>query len=186
IGRRSAERLAMHILTAPKEDASALAAALRDVKTSVRHCDVCFNLSNGAVCSICEDHRRDRSTVLVVEQPKDLIALETTASFRGLYHVLMGRIDPLEGIGPESITVDALLARIESPGRNAGGERVQEVILGTNPTLEGDGTALYLAEVLNRTGIKVTRLARGVPMGGQIEMTGRAVLADAIVGRTAV
>lgn len=190
IGRRSAERLAMHVLTAPSEEAAAFARALSDVKTSVRHCDVCFNLCRERLCSICEDTRRDRSTVLVVEQPKELIALETAGAYRGLYHVLMGRIDPLEGIGPDAITIDALAARLEDPSKNTGGEPVRELILGTNPTLEGDGTALYMAEVLKgvceQRGVAMTRLARGVPMGGQIETTGRAVLADAIAGRTAM
>jgi len=184
IGRRSAERLAFHVLKSPEDEATALAGAIRDVKKLVRHCDVCFNLSREALCSICADARRDRSRVLAVEQPKDLLAIETTGAYRGLYHVLMGRIDPMEGVGPEDITLDALLRRVDEPSVNAGRTAIEEVILGTNPTLEGDATAMYIGEQLATRRVRVTRLARGVPLGGRLEQAGKAVLADAIEGRT--
>ncbi|MAY75063.1 MAG: recombination protein RecR [Phycisphaerae bacterium] len=186
VGPRSAERLAFHILKGSDDEAAALRAAIGDVKKLIRHCRVCFNLCQDALCAVCEDERRDASVVMVVEQPKDLIALETTGAFRGVYHVLMGRIDPIDGVGPEELTVSSLVDRVEQASQNTRGEAVREVILGMNPTLEGDGTALFLADALKATGVSVTRLARGVPVGGQIELTGRAVLADAIVGRTAM
>lgn len=198
IGRRSAERLAFYLL---KEDASismALAQAVTDVKETVRNCTVCSNLTDAipgqaAICSICADPRRDRMTVLVVEQPKDLISLEQAGSYKGLYHVLMGRLSPLDGIGPAELTVSQLLHRIASPEDNPGGTTVREVILGTNPTVEGDGTSLYLAEQVRltaqkhvqagRAGVTVTRLARGLPAGSQLEFANKAVLADAILCR---
>jgi recombination protein RecR len=186
IGRRSAERLAFHMLRSPKERAMALADAIREVKTSVQHCDVCWNLSDGKLCRICADAERDRHTVLVVEQPKDLIAIEQTGLYKGLYHVLMGRLSPLEGIGPEELTIGALLKRVEDPSLNLGGTRIREVVLGMNPTLEGDGTALHLLEELRSRGVAVSRLARGLPSGSQLEYANRAVLADAIMGRQRV
>ena len=183
VGPRTAERLAFHLLKGSDEDAGALRAAIGDVKKLIRNCRVCFNLCQDELCTVCEDTRRDASVVMVVEQPKDLIALETTGAFRGVYHVLMGRIDPIDGIGPEELTVGDLVGRVTDPASNTRGEAAKEVILGMNPTLEGDGTALFLADALQGKGVTVTRLARGVPVGGQIEMTGRAVLADAIAGR---
>lgn len=190
IGRRSAERLAFHVLKAEESVAAELAGAIMSVKREVRHCAVCHNLADRAdgetLCPICLDERRDRSVVLVVEQPKDLIALEQTGMYRGVYHVLMGRLSPLEGIGAEELTVSALLRRARDPSANAGGVSVREVVLGLNPTVEGDGTALYLAEALRESGVKVTRLARGLPTGSQLEFANRAVLADAIQGRRAM
>jgi recombination protein RecR len=201
IGRRSAERLAFYLL---KEDASialSLAQAVTDVKQTVRNCSVCSNLTDAvpgerAVCSICADPRRDRATVLVVEQPKDLISLEQAGSYRGLYHVLMGRLSPLDGIGPAELTVSQLLDRITNSASNPGGIAVREVILGTNPTVEGDGTSLFLAEQVRaasaklaatgRPGVTVTRLARGLPAGSQLEFANKAVLADAIICRQAM
>jgi recombination protein RecR len=183
IGRRSAERVAFFLLTSEEGRALRLARAIEDVKRTVRHCGVCFNLSGGAVCGVCGDERRDRSRVLVVEQPKDLIALELTGMYRGVYHCLMGRLSPLDGVGPEDLTVGGLLGRVDDAGRNAGGVRVEEVILGLNPTVEGDGTALWVAEELKRRGVRVSRLARGLPTGGSLEFASKAVLADAIVGR---
>jgi recombination protein RecR len=183
VGRRSAERLAFHVLKSDAAGALALAQAVRDVKEQVRHCAACFNLADGERCAICADPRRDHSTVLVVEQPKDLIALEQTGMFRGIYHVLMGHISPLEGIGPGDLTVKTLLSRVESPLRGEGSEPIKEVVLGLNPTVEGDGTALYLAEELRKRGVKVTRLARGLPSGGQLEYANKAVLADAVQHR---
>lgn len=186
IGRRSAERLAFFILRAPEADAMALARAIHDVKKTVRNCRVCSNLSDAEVCGVCADPARDRRTVLIVEQPKDLIALEQTGMYRGLYHVLLGRLSPLEGIGPEHLTSGDLLQRVDHPDSNPGGVKVEEVIMGLNPTLEGDGTALYLGELLHAKGVRVSRLARGLPSGSSLEFVNKAVLADAIVGRRPV
>lgn len=183
IGRRSAERLAFHLLKADDATAMALSNAIADLKRTVRHCSVCFNLADADLCPICADERRDRTRVLVVEQPRDLIALEQTGMFRGVYHVLMGRLDPLAGVGPGELTAGRLLERLDRPEGNPGGVRVEEVILGLNPTLEGDGTALYLAQQLKSRGVPVSRLARGLPTGGQLEYANKAVLADAIQGR---
>ena len=186
IGRRSAERLAFHVLRQPKADALELARAVEDVKTRVRHCSVCWSLADADPCPICADPRRDASCVLVVEQPRDLLVLERTGLFRGIYHVLLGRLDPLGGVGPEAITVDALVARLEDPARNARGVPVAELILGLNPDLEGDTTALWIAREAGERGIRSTRLARGLPSGSQIEFANPAVLGDAIKGRTSV
>lgn len=185
VGRRSAERLAFWVLKASPEDAMRLAESIAEVKRSVRHCSVCFNLTEADPCRICADARRDHGLVLVVEQPRDLIALEQTAMHRGVYHVLLGRISPLEGVGPEDITIDGLIRRVESAEAN-GGAPVREVVLGLNPNLEGDGTALHIASELRRRGVTVTRLARGLPAGGQLEFASKAVLADAIAGRQAM
>ena len=178
IGRRSAERLAFHVLKSEAKDVLPLAAALREVKETIGHCPSCWNLSDGKACDVCADPARERGTVLVVEQPKDVIALEQTGMYRGLYHVLMGRLSPLEGVGPNELTIDALMARIDEPP--AGSPRIREVILGLNPTIEGDGTALHLASELKGREVRVTRLARGLPAGSQLEYANKAVLADAI------
>lgn len=160
-----------------------LANAISGMKQSVGHCSICFNLAEADPCAICSDPRRDRSSVLVVEQPRDLIALEETSMYSGLYHVLLGRISPLEDVGPDDLTVDRLLRRIDDASSNAGGEAVTEIILGLNPTLEGDGTALLLAQEAHKRGVRVSRLARGLPAGSQLEFANKAVLADAIAGR---
>lgn len=184
IGRRSAERLTFHLLKGDEATAMAFSRAVADLKQTVRHCPVCFNLADADdVCGVCADPERERGRVLVVEQPRDLIALEQTGMYRGLYHVLMGRLDPLDGVGPGELTVERLLSRLDDPARNAGGVKVEEVILGLNPTLEGDGTALYLNTEIKSRGVRVTRLARGLPTGGQLEFANKAVLADAIQGR---
>jgi recombination protein RecR len=183
IGRRSAERLAFHVLKSSQDEALGLANAIRAMKESVGHCSVCFNLAEEDPCRICSDARRDRESVLVVEQPRDLIALEQTGMYRGLYHVLLGRLSPLEDVGPEDLTVDRLLQRLEEPSTNPGETKVAELILGLNPTLEGDGTALLLADEAHKRGVRVTRLARGLPAGSQLEFANKAVLADAIAGR---
>jgi recombination protein RecR len=189
IGRRSAERLAFFILKQPKAEAMELARAVTDVKQRVRHCRVCYNLADNGpeaeatLCSICADDRRDRTQVMVVEQPRDLIALELSGVYKGLYHVLMGRIAPLEGVRAGDLTINDLVHRVTDPAANAGGVPVREVILALNPSLEGDGTGLYLQDALSRTGVRVTRLARGVPTGSQLEFASKAVLADAIQGR---
>jgi recombination protein RecR len=186
IGRRSAERLAFHILKSGEPEAMLLAQAVADVKRAVHHCSICFNLTDADPCRVCGDSGRERHAVLVVEQPKDLIALEQTGMYRGLYHVLMGHISPLDGIGPGDLTIADLLARIDDSSRNPGGVPIREVIMGLNPTVEGDGTALYLAEELKHRHtpdgqpVRVSRLARGLPTGGSLEFANKAVLADAI------
>ncbi|HZW08622.1 MAG TPA: recombination mediator RecR [Phycisphaerales bacterium] len=183
IGRRSAERIAFHLLKADEPKAMALARAIADTKRAVKHCSICSNLTAADPCPICADPERDRSRVLVVEQPKDLIALEQTGMYKGLYHVLMGRLSPLDGIGPGELTIAELLRRLDNPAKNPGAVKIEEVILGLNPTLEGDGTALYLAEQIRARAVAVTRLARGLPSGAQLEYVSKAVLADAIEGR---
>ena len=176
IGKKTAERLTYHVLRLHKNEALALADAIRDVKENVRYCQVCFNLAEQEQCSICQDPRRDRSLLCVVEQPRDLMALEDSGTYKGLYHVLLGRIAPLEGIGPEQLTVDALVDRVRA------GE-VREVIMATNPTLEGDGTALYISNRLADFPVLITRLARGITSGSVLEFANKEILADAIMGR---
>lgn len=186
IGRRSAERLAFWVLKSAPEEALALADAIALVKRSVRHCTICWTLTDADPCAICADPKRDAGSILVVEQPKDLMTLEQTGMWRGVYHVLLGRLDPLDDVGPESLTVAALLARLDDPRRNARGEAVRELVLGLNPDMEGDSTALHLAEEARRRGVAVSRLARGLPTGSQIEYANPAVLADAIQGRSPI
>ncbi|HRQ75489.1 MAG TPA: recombination mediator RecR [Phycisphaerales bacterium] len=183
IGRRSAERMAFHVLKATREDAMRLSQAIADVKQRVRYCSVCYNLTDVDPCRICTHPARDASLVLVVEQARDLISLEQTGMFKGVYHVLMGRLDPLHGVEPADLTIQHLLDRVENPSVNSRGEKVAEVILGLNPNMEGDSTALYLSDQLHKRGVKVTRLARGLPAGSQLEYASKAVLADAIQGR---
>lgn len=176
IGKKSAERLAYHILRISEPEANALADAILSVKQNVAYCKTCYNLTEGEQCGICRDIKRDRSRILVVEQPRDLMALETAGSYGGLYHVLLGRLAPLEGIGPEQLTIESLCQRIKD------GE-VEEIIMGTNPTLEGDGTALYLSNILADLPVNVTRLARGITSGSVLEHANREMLSDAIAGR---
>jgi recombination protein RecR len=186
IGRRSAERLAFHVLRQSPSDALELARAVEDVKRNVRHCSVCWSLADSDPCPICADPRRDATTVLVVEQPRDLLVMEKTGLYRGVYHVLLGRLDPLGGVGPEAITLDALVARLERPERNARGVAMQELILGLNPDLEGDTTALWIAREAGERGVRSTRLARGLPSGSQLEFANPAVIGDALKGRTSL
>jgi recombination protein RecR len=176
IGPKTAERLTHHLLAGDRKRALELAQALEDIALRVRPCSQCFNLTEESLCSICSDQRRDPTVLCVVEQPRDLAALERSASFRGQYHVLQGRLAPLENMGPEQLTIEPLLRRIRSQG-------VQEVILATNPTLEGDGTALYISSLLADTGVRVTRLARGLPSGSGLEFANSQMLADALEGR---
>jgi recombination protein RecR len=173
IGARTAERLAFHILKSTEPEALALADAIRDVKHRVRPCKECFNLAEADLCTVCADPRRDKGLLCVVEQPKDLLALESTGAYHGVYHVLMGHIAPLEGVEAEDLTIDALVHRVAAGG-------VKEVILATNPTVAGDGTALHITSLLAKTGVKVTRLARGLPAGGQIEYAAKSILTDAL------
>jgi len=176
IGRKSAERVAYHILRVHKSEALSLADAIRDVRENVRYCKICFNLSEDEVCPICQDPKRDRSLLCVVEQPRDLMALEQAGTFRGLYHVLLGRISPLEGIGPDQLTIDQLVQRV------AEGE-LKEIVMATNPTVEGDGTALHISNLLAEYPVEMTRLARGITSGSILEYTNKEILADALAGR---
>lgn len=179
IGPRSAERLAFHILREPREKAKQLADALLDVKDKIAHCTTCFNLTETDPCAICADTSRDHNAIWVVEQPRDLMALEATGLVRGVYHVLMGQIAPLEGVEPEDLTIDALVVRAKSPG-------VQEVILALNPTVDGDGTALHIQSLLSGLKVRVTRPARGLAVGSQLEYASAGMLEAAIRGRTSV
>jgi recombination protein RecR len=176
IGKKSAERLAYHILRVHKAEALGLADAIRNVRENVRYCRTCFNLSEDANCSICSDVKRDRALLCVVEQPRDLMSLEQSGAYRGLYHVLLGRIAPLDGIGPDQLTIETLVERVRSGN-------FQEVIMATNPTVEGDGTALYISNLLADFPPRLTRLARGVTTGSILEYTNKEVLADALTGR---
>jgi recombination protein RecR len=176
IGKRSAERLAYHVLRVPKADALALADAIRSVRENVRYCRTCFNLSEGEECPICQDPKRDRTKLCIVEQPRDLMALEQAGAYRGLYHVLLGRVAPLEGVSPDQLTIEPLIQRIREGD-------FQEIIMATNPTVEGDGTALYITSQLAGLNIEVTRLARGITTGSILEYTNKEILADALTGR---
>ncbi len=176
IGRKSAERLAYHLLRVGKGEALALADAIRSVREHVTYCTVCYNLAEGALCSICRDAGRDHSQLCVVEQPRDLMALEQAGVYRGLYHVLLGRLAPLEGIGPDQLTIDALVNRVRRGN-------FSEIIMATNPTVEGDGSALYITNQLAEFPIAVTRLARGITTGSVLEYVNREILADALTGR---
>ncbi len=178
VGRKSAERLANHLVSCSTAEAMELANAIREVKERVRRCPKCFNLTDGEMCPICRDPRRDRTVVCVVEQPKDVTSLEAAGVFGGTYHVLGGRIAPLEGIHPGDLTIEALLKRIREDG-------VQELVMATNPTLEGDGTALFISNRLEGEPVRITRLARGIATGSVLEFANREMLADALRGRQA-
>jgi recombination protein RecR len=176
VGPKTAQRLAFHVLKAPREDAAALAEALVALKDRTRLCQRCFNLCEAELCGVCSDARRDGSLLCVVEEINDLLAIEKTREFRGIYHVLGGSLSPLDGRGPEQIRVKELQTRLESSD-------VREVILATNPNVEGEATALYLLRVLKAFPVKVTRIARGLPMGGDLEYADEATLARALEGR---
>jgi recombination protein RecR len=176
IGARTAERLALHLLRLDGEEAMNLARAIRDVKRNTRHCSVCCNITEQDPCAICSDPRRDRSVLCVVEQPRDLMAIEKTGAYRGLYHVLMGRIAPLEDIHPEDINIEPLLERCRT-------DEVKEVILYTNPDLEGDTTAQHVAKLLRPLDVRVSMPARGIPTGSHIEYANDSILRDALDGR---
>ena len=177
IGQKSAQRIAFHLLKVPSEDARRLAEAIIEVKERTALCAICLNVADtGELCPICSDDRRDTSVLCVVEDPRDIVAVERTSRFSGRYHVLHGALNPLEGVGPEQIRVSELLARIEP-------ERVQEVILCTNPNLEGEATALYLGRLLSPLGLTVTRIASGLPVGGDLEYADELTLGRALEGR---
>lgn len=176
IGPKTAERLAFHILKAQPSEAMALAKAISDVKEKIRRCEICNNLSEQQVCGICSDTRRDKGQICIVEQPKDIISLEKTHVCKWVYHVLGGHIAPLEGVEPSDLTINKLLERVRSGD-------VKELIMATNPNMTGDGTSLYISSLLRDTGVKITRLARGLPTGSTIEYASGKMLADAIIGR---
>jgi recombination protein RecR len=176
IGKKSAERLTYYLLRASKEEALALSDAIRGVKENVSYCKVCYNLAEGELCAVCSDSSRDQTLLCVVEQPRDLIALEQAGTYRGLYHVLLGRIAPLENVGPDQLTIEALVERVRD------GE-FQELIMATNPTVEGDGTAFHITNLLDGHPIRVTRLARGITSGSVLEFANAEMLKDAMDGR---
>ena len=178
IGMRSAERIAFHLLKQNPEDALRLSDAIRDVKTRIKHCSTCYNLTEQDPCEICSNPAREQSVVCVVEQPKDLLALESAGLYKGVYHVLLGRIAPLEDVEPGDLTIEPLMQRLASGV-------VREIIMGTNPTMEGDGTALYIQSLVGGRfpNVQLTRLARGLPAGSSIEYANKNILADAISGR---
>jgi len=179
VGPKSAQRIAFHLLKLPEADAERLAAAIRDAKARVRFCDRCFNVAESTLCPICADDRRDASMLCVVEESRDIVALERTGEFNGRYHVLMGCMNPLEGIGPDQLKMRELLLRLEPEG-------VREVIICTNPNTEGEVTAMYLSKVLAPLGVTVTRLASGLPVGGDLEYADELTLGRAFEGRRAV
>jgi len=184
IGPKTAQRLTYHLLRAPDAEARALAAALVDVRDKVVFCERCFNIADQELCAICRDPGRDQSRLCVVEEPLDVLALERTAEFKGLYHVLHGAISPIDGIGPERLRIRELLARADQASRD--GTPFAEVIMATNPTLEGEATAMYLAERLESVVGSVTRIARGLPVGGDLEYADEVTLIRALQGRRAV
>jgi len=185
IGRRSAERIAFHLLRQPADSSVHLANALTRFRTNLKVCSACGHVTESDPCPICANPKRESGTLLVVEQPSDVVAIEQAGAYKGRYHVLMGRLSPMEGIAAGELNIAGLLDRVQA-GRSGKpqAETIAEVILATNPTLEGDGTALYLAQALAQLGVKVTRLARGMPVGSSLQTVSKAVLSDAIHART--
>jgi recombination protein RecR len=181
VGQRTAERLAFHLVVAPKGEALALADAIRDVKENVRPCSTCFNVTESDPCAICSDDTRDASLICVVERPKDVLAIEKLGTFKGLYHVLLGSISLLEGVEAKDLTIAPLVARIKKS--SSGRLSVREVMLATNPTFDGDATALHLRAAIEKLGVRVTRIARGLPSGSSLEVASKAILAEAIEAR---
>lgn len=177
IGPKSAQRIAFYLLSIPREEAVELAKAIVDVKDKVRYCSICYNISEGEVCSICLDPRRDESLICVVEEPRDVIAIERSGVLHGKYHVLGGAISPIDGIGPDELRFTELMGRL-------GDGTVTEIIVATNPNAEGEATALYLAQLVRPISIKVTRIARGLPVGGDLEYADEITLGRALDGRT--
>jgi recombination protein RecR len=179
IGPKSAQRIAFHLLKVPAEDATRLAHAITEAKARVRFCERCFNVAEGELCPICSDDTRDGTIVCVVEESRDIVAVEKTGEFRGRYHVLLGAMSPLEGIGPEQLKIRELLTRIDAEG-------IEEIILCTNPNTEGEVTAMYLARLLKPIGLRVTRIASGLPVGGDLEYADELTLGRALEGRRLV
>ena len=182
IGEKTATRLALHIVRAPEAHVRELAQALVEVIDKIHLCSTCMNLTEADPCALCADARRDRHTLCVVATPSDQMAIERAGGFRGLYHVLHGQLSPLEGVGPEDLRIDELLARLR-PGEDAG-EATTEVILATSPNVEGEATAMYLARLIKPLGVKVTRIASGLPVGGELEYADHATIARALSGRS--
>ncbi len=178
VGKKSAQRMALYILKQPREDVLRMAKALVNVKDRIKYCTSCSNITEVDPCPICSSAKRDRATICVVEEPNDVIALEKTNEFRGLYHVLGGALSPLDGIGPEELKVNELLTRMTNG--------VTEVILAMNPNIEGEATTIYLSRLLKPLGVRVTRIARGLPMGGDLEFADEATLSRALEGRIAL
>jgi recombination protein RecR len=176
IGGKTAQRLAFHILSLDEPEAKALADAITDAKASMRYCSVCGNLTDGDICSVCADTARDHSTICVVESPRDVSAMERVREYKGVYHVLNGAISPMDGIGPEDINLRSLIVRLQE-------NDVKEVILATNPNIEGEATAMYIARLIKPAGIKVTRIAHGLPVGGDLEYADEVTLSKAMEGR---
>lgn len=179
IGPKTASRLAFYLLRAPDEEVLALAEALRELKARTRLCEICFHITDESPCAICRDERRDHGLICVVEEPLDVIAIERTGEYHGVYHVLHGVISPMDGIGPEHLRIRELLERVQR-------EPPQEVILATNPSLEGENTAVYIYRLLSPLGVRVTRLARGLPVGGDLEYADEITLVRALQGRQAM
>ena len=179
VGPKSAQRIAFHLLKLPKEDALRLARSITEVKDRVAFCTRCFNIAEGDLCEICADPRRDSTVVCVVEEPRDIVAIEKTGEFRGRYHVLQGAISPIEGVGPDQLRVKELLDRLDA-------EEITELILCTNPNIEGEATAMYLADILGSQVPNVTRIARGLPVGGDLEYADDVTLIRSLQGRRAV
>ena len=179
IGKKSAQRLAFHILRMPEEEAKAFAESILEAREKIGYCEVCKNITDAPRCAICCDETRDRTTICVVEDPRDVIAIERTKEYDGLYHVLGGLISPMDGVGPESLFIKELLARLEDG-------TVKEVIMATNPTVEGEATASYISRLVKPMGIKVTRLAYGIPVGGDLEYADEYTLARALEGRNEI
>lgn len=177
IGHKTAQRLAFYVLNLPDAEAQAFARAITEAKEKIHYCEICQNLTDGETCSVCQDTRRDNSVICVVEDPRDVIAIERTHEFDGLYHVLHGTISPVDGIGPDQIRIKELLARLQD-------DTVEEIIMATNPTVEGEATAMYISRLLKPLGIKVTRLAYGIPVGGDLEYADEVTLSRALEGRS--
>ena len=179
VGPKTAQRLAYHILRSTGSDAEALAAAVRSVKTDLKYCSVCFNIAEADPCALCSSDERDQRLVCVVEEPLDVLALERTGPFTGVYHVLHGAISPVNGVRPDDLRIAELAARARKNG-------IEELILATNPNLEGEATAMYIAQLLSETGARITRLARGLPMGGDLEYADEVTVSRALEGRRAL
>lgn len=175
VGKRSAARMAFYVLKMSEKEVKSLASAITDAKHSIKYCSVCCNLTDTDPCAVCESPKRDKSTICVVENPKDVIALENTHEYKGLYHVLHGVISPMDGMGPEDIRIKELLPRVTS--------EVSEVIVATNPTVEGEATAIYISKLLKPLGVKITRIAHGLPVGGDLEYADEITLTRAMEGR---
>lgn len=188
IGPKSAQRIAFHILKASPREVSDLTEAIDTAKSTVHFCDICFNLAEETLCSICRSATRDRAVICVVEEPKDMVAIERTAEFKGMYHILQGTISPIDGIGPDHLRISELLRRVTQPEFMSSKDvdltqSVEEVIVATNPTVEGDATGMYIARLLEPFGVKVTKLASGLPVGGDLEYADEITLARALEGR---